>query len=110
MTALEQLVEELAGRVAERALELVEARVVAAVVPVPSPFVSVAEAAELLRCRRQRIHNLLSAGRLSRLKEGGRTLVVRAEVEALVVVERAARVAPVLPSGASGVTGSGVEL
>jgi excisionase family DNA binding protein len=54
-----------------------------------------AEAAELLRCKRQRIDDLLSAGRLSRFKEGGRTLVSRAEVEALVSAERVAQVLPI---------------
>jgi excisionase family DNA binding protein len=43
-----------------------------------------AEAAEYLRAKPQRVHDLLSAGRLTRHKEGGRTLVSRAEVEALV--------------------------
>ena len=54
----------------------------------PSPYMTTEEAADFLRCSRQRVHDLLSSGRLSRRKEGGRTLVLRAEVEALVVEKR----------------------
>lgn len=56
-----------------------------------SRYLTVAEAAELLRCKPQRIHDLLSMGRLTRCKEGGRTLVIREEVAGLVVVERTRR-------------------
>jgi excisionase family DNA binding protein len=45
-----------------------------------SPFLSVVEAAALLRCRRARVDDLLSAGRLTRVKDGGRTLIASAEV------------------------------
>lgn len=48
-----------------------------------SPVMRVEEAASYLRCKRQRIDDLLSAGRLTRLKEGRRTLVLRSEVVAL---------------------------
>jgi excisionase family DNA binding protein len=47
-----------------------------------SPFVTVDEAAELLRTSRGRIDNLLSAGKLTRVKEGRRTLILRAEIDA----------------------------
>lgn len=47
-----------------------------------SKFLTIAETAELLRCKRQRVDDLLSSGRLTRHKEGGRTLVSRAELEA----------------------------
>jgi excisionase family DNA binding protein len=50
--------------------------------PSRSPYLTVAESAEYLRCSRQRIYDLLSQGRLTRVKEGSRTLVARAEVEA----------------------------
>ena len=46
-----------------------------------SPYLTVLEAAELLRCKRQRVDDLLSQRRLSRYKDGSRTLVSRAEVE-----------------------------
>jgi excisionase family DNA binding protein len=43
---------------------------------------TIPEAAEYLRCSRQRVDDLLSQGRLTRIKEGRRTLVARAEIEA----------------------------
>ncbi len=50
-----------------------------------SPYMTIPEAAEYLRCSRQRIDNLLSAGRLTRIKDGGRTLVDRREIEEYLV-------------------------
>ena len=50
----------------------------------PSPWLSIAETAELLRCKRQRVDDLLSQGRLARYKDGSRTLLSRAEVDAYV--------------------------
>ena len=47
-----------------------------------SGFLSVQEAADLLRCDRQRVYDLLSSGRLTRLKDGSRVLIRRAEIEA----------------------------
>jgi excisionase family DNA binding protein len=47
-----------------------------------SPYLTVPEAAAYLRCKRQRVDDLLSQGVLTRVKEGGRTLVARAEIEA----------------------------
>jgi excisionase family DNA binding protein len=47
----------------------------------PSPYLTIPEAADYLRCRRQRIDDLLSQRRLTRVKEGSRTLVLRAEIE-----------------------------
>ena len=49
--------------------------------PEPSPYLTTDEAADYLRCSRQRIHDLLSAGRLTRVKEGRRTLVRRDEID-----------------------------
>ncbi len=46
-----------------------------------SPYMTVPEAAAFLRVRRQRVDDLLSQGRLSRVKEGRRTLVRRSELE-----------------------------
>jgi excisionase family DNA binding protein len=51
--------------------------------PAP-PWLSVLEAAELLRCKRQRVDDLLSQGRLARYKDGSRTLLRRAEVDAYI--------------------------
>lgn len=50
--------------------------------PPPSPYLTVPEAAELLRCKRPRVDDLLSQGKLTRVKEGSRTLIARAELEA----------------------------
>lgn len=47
-----------------------------------SPYLTIPEAAAFLRTTRARIDNLLSEGSLTRVKEGGRTLLRRAEVEA----------------------------
>jgi excisionase family DNA binding protein len=52
-----------------------------------SPWLTVEEAANRLRCKRQRIYDLLSQRKLSRHKEGGRTLVCRGEVDALVKLD-----------------------
>ena len=82
------LPDELLDEIARRAAALVDPR---PVVAPESPFLTTAEAAELLRCSRQRIHDLLSQGKLTRLKEGRRTLLLRSEVEALVQVERERR-------------------
>lgn len=98
-SVLEKLVERAALIVLER---------LAAAAPPASRFVTVFEAAELLRCRRQRVDDLLSQRRLSRFKEGGRTLVSRAEVEALVLEESARRVASALPRASGNGSGSGV--
>ena len=44
-------------------------------------YMTIPEAAELLRCSRQRVDDLLSQRRLTRYKDGRRTLVSRAEIE-----------------------------
>lgn len=54
----------------------------------PSLYMTTAEAAEFLRAKPQRVHDLLSSGRLTRFKDGGRTLVLREEVKALVEAQR----------------------
>jgi excisionase family DNA binding protein len=47
-----------------------------------SPYLTIPEAAELLRCSRQRVDDLLSQRRLRRYKDGARTLVSRDELNA----------------------------
>ena len=47
----------------------------------PSPYLTVPEAATLLCCKRQRVDDLLSQRRLSRYKDGSRTLVSRTEID-----------------------------
>lgn len=51
-------------------------------------WVTVAEAAELLRTSPARIHTLRSSGRLTKYSEGRRALCDRAEVMRLVDVDR----------------------
>lgn len=48
-----------------------------------SPYMTVDEAAEHARCRPQRIYDLRSSGRLSRVRDGSRALVLRQELDAL---------------------------
>lgn len=52
-------------------------------------FLTVDEAAALLRCRRGRIYDLVSSRRLPRLKDGSRVLIRRADIDAY--LEREAR-------------------
>jgi excisionase family DNA binding protein len=77
-------------QVARRAAEIVLASLPAS--SSESPFMTAKEAAAYLRCERQRIDDLLSQRRLTRFKEGGRTLVSRSEVEALAVAHELPRV------------------
>jgi excisionase family DNA binding protein len=56
-----------------------------------SPYLTVAEASEYLRCSPQRIYDLRSSGRISRLGDGTRALVCRAELDALVQRDGLAR-------------------
>lgn len=81
--------------VAERAAEIVLERL--AVAPSSSPYFSVEEAAEYLRCDRQRIYDLVSSRRLPKLKDGSRVLIRREDCDILV--------APALPPGAQTRTG-----
>jgi excisionase family DNA binding protein len=46
-----------------------------------SPYMTVPEAADLLRSERQRVYDLVSSGRLTRFKDGSRLLVSRIELE-----------------------------
>lgn len=47
-------------------------------------LLSVGEAADLLRCKPQRVYDLRSAGRLPRTTEGGRAVVRRTDLDGLV--------------------------
>ncbi len=71
---------EFVEAVAQRVAELLRAEAPEPVAA--SPFLTIPEAAEFLRCSRQRIDDLLSQRRLTRHKEGRRTLVARAELDA----------------------------
>jgi excisionase family DNA binding protein len=72
----------------ERVADLVLARLPDRRVATESHFLTVKEAAELLRCSRQRVYDLLSDGRLTRHKDGSRVLILRAEVIAHVLPSR----------------------
>jgi excisionase family DNA binding protein len=96
------LPEELVDAIAERAAALVLERL--GEPTAASPFLTVVEAAEFLRCERQRVYDLLSAGRLARHKDGSRVLVSRAELEAHVN-----GVAPALPTGPRSRSGGGAK-
>jgi excisionase family DNA binding protein len=48
----------------------------------PSPYMTVAQAAENICAKPQRVYDLLSAGRLQRYKDGSRVLVSRTELDA----------------------------
>lgn len=67
--------------IAQRAAEIVVGLEERAAASAASPYMTVAEAAEYLRCPRQRIDDLLSQRRLTRVKDGGRTLIRRDEIE-----------------------------
>lgn len=75
-------------RVAERAAAIVLERLESS----EPEFLSVGEAAELARCKPQRIYDLRSARVLSRIGDGSRALVSRAEL-----VAHLTGVAPTLP-------------
>jgi excisionase family DNA binding protein len=74
-TALDTLAPALAERVAGLLGERIAAR---------SPWMTVDEAAEYLRCAPKRIYDLTSQGRLPRHKDGSRVLLHRDELDAYV--------------------------
>ena len=75
------VVDALAVRLAEH---LTAAMSITAVENVGSPYLSVSEAADHLRCSKQRIYDLVSARQLPVLKEGKRSLFLREHLDALV--------------------------
>lgn len=75
-------IEAIAQRTAELVLEALDRQ------SSDSPYLTIPEAAAYARCKRQRIDDLLSARRLTRYKEGRRTLVRKAELETWLRQER----------------------
>jgi excisionase family DNA binding protein len=75
-----ELPEELLAELARRVSAILEPKPV-------SPYLSVSEAAELLRAKPQRIYDLLSSGRLTRHKDGSRVLVSRDEIDAYLTAD-----------------------
>jgi hypothetical protein len=79
-SALDLLLDEFINRVADRVAHRLEARE-----PRPeTELLSLTEAAEVLRCKPQRIYQLRSTGRLPRTVEGGRAIVRRSDLERLI--------------------------
>jgi excisionase family DNA binding protein len=79
---LEQLVAAVADSLAPRLADELAPRIADELEHRAAPFVTVDEAAEYLRCDRQRIYDLCSSNRLSRHKDGSRVLINRQELEA----------------------------
>lgn len=79
MTALTvDLPPELIEQIATRAAEIVAER---ASVTGPDAWLTVAEAAEHLRCSTGRVYQLVSARRIPFAKDGSRTLFRRSEID-----------------------------
>lgn len=70
---------EMVEAIAQRAAELLAERQVDAVT-VTSPYLSVEEAAEYLRCKPKRIYDLTSQRRLSAVRDGSRLLLRRVDL------------------------------
>jgi len=77
-----ELPDSVLEEIAQRAAEIVLARQPSSNGSTASPYLTIVEAAELLRSKRHRVDDLLSRGVLSRVKDGSRTLIARAELEA----------------------------
>ena len=73
---------DLIDAIAQQAAQLVRKEISEQASRPFSPYMTIPEAAEYLRCSRQRIDDLLSQRRLDRYKDGSRTLLSRAELEA----------------------------
>lgn len=72
--------DELLDQLAERAADILEARLARRAGK--SKYVTPLEAAqEILGCKRQRVYELLRSGRLTRYQDEGRVLLLREEVE-----------------------------
>jgi len=73
--------EEMIERIAQRAAQIVVASI-DATNESASEYLTILEAAELLRAKRHRVDDLLSRGVLTRVKDGSRTLITRDELDA----------------------------
>jgi excisionase family DNA binding protein len=74
-----RLTDEQLAEIAERAATLVSADP-----PTVSPWLNVAEAAERLRCRKDRIYDLISLGKLHPRRDGRRVLLHRDDLDSYV--------------------------
>ena len=77
----EQLIAAVADSLASRLADELAPRIADELERRAAPFLTVDEAAEYLRCDRQRIYDLCSSNRLGRRKDGSRVLVSRLELE-----------------------------
>ena len=75
-----RLTDEQLAEIAQRAAALVPTDNAAAV----SPWLNVAEAAERLRCSKDRIYDLIALGKLQPRRDGRRVLLHRDELDAYV--------------------------
>lgn len=76
-----ELVAQLVAAVKAEVLAELEARE-------SSPYLTISEASEYARCSKQRLYDLRSSGRLSRVGDGSRALVLRDELEQLLTKGR----------------------
>jgi len=74
-----RLTDEQLAEIAERAAALISADS-----PTVSPWLNVAEAAERLRCRKDRIYDLIALGKLHPRRDGRRILLHRDDLDAYV--------------------------
>jgi excisionase family DNA binding protein len=70
----DELLEAIAGRVAELLAPLLAA-------PSGSPWLTVTEAADYLRCKPKRVYDLISQRRIPAHRDGGRVLLRRDELD-----------------------------
>lgn len=88
---LEQLVAVLADSLAPRLADELAPRIAEELKRRASSFATVDDGTAYLRCERQRIYDLLSAGRLTRYKDGSRVLLSRLQLKAHVNANGARR-------------------
>jgi excisionase family DNA binding protein len=74
-----RLTEEQLAEIAERAAALIPAGT-----PIVSPWLNVVEAAERLRCRKDRIYDLIALGKLHPRRDGRRVLLHRDDLDSYV--------------------------
>lgn len=74
-----RLTDEQLAEIAERAAALIPTDA-----PAVSPWLNVAEAAERLRCRKDRIYDLIALGKLHPRRDGRRVLLNRDDLDAYV--------------------------
>ena len=96
---------ELVDAIAERAAELLEERV-STIWDTASPWLYVDEAADYLRCSRQRVYDLKSSGRIVSAQDGKRSLFHRDVLDAYLLGGDARAVAAALPPPAGARSGS----